>query len=212
MPMARKRSKRSVMSAFDNVLEVDDAEHLLVRGDDERRAAHVGDLSTSRLHSLPAASPPTNASIARPRLCDICVPLMSTPLMRVWAVNGTKSRGAVRAARVRAVRISPLPARRCCGLRASRPASEASWAASASPLASRLAPEEFRGLAIAERDRAGLIQQQHVDVARRFDRAPAHREHILLHQAIDAGDADGAEASRQWSSESDRRASATKRR
>ncbi len=34
--------------------------------------------------------------------------------------------------------------------------------------------------AIAERDRAGFIEQQHIDIARRFDRASAHGEHIAL--------------------------------
>ena len=33
--------------------------------------------------------------------------------------------------------------------------------------------DELDRLAIAERDRAGLVQQQHVDVARRFDRPAA---------------------------------------
>ena len=36
------------------------------------------------------------------------------------------------------------------------------------------------GHAIAERDRAGLIEQQHIHVARGFDRAPAHGEHVAL--------------------------------
>ena len=34
--------------------------------------------------------------------------------------------------------------------------------------------------AIAERDRAGLVEQQHIDVARGFDRASAHRQHVAL--------------------------------
>ena len=53
--------------------------------------------------------------------------------------------------------------------------------------------KEFRGLAIAERDRAGLVEQQHIHVAGGFDRASAHREHVLLHETIDARDADGAQ-------------------
>ena len=53
--------------------------------------------------------------------------------------------------------------------------------------------DERSGLAIAERDRAGLVEQEHVDIASRFDGAPAHREHVLLHKAVDARNTDGAE-------------------
>ena len=51
------------------------------------------------------------------------------------------------------------------------------------------------GHAIAERDRAGLIEQQHIDVAGGFDRAPAHGEHVALQHAIHSGNANGAEQS-----------------
>ena len=43
--------------------------------------------------------------------------------------------------------------------------------------------DELRGLAVAERDRAGLVEQKHVDVAGRLDRAAGHREHVALHDA-----------------------------
>ena len=48
-------------------------------------------------------------------------------------------------------------------------------------------------LAIAQRDRAGLVQQQHVDVAGRLDRPARHGDHVGLDHAIHAGDADGRE-------------------
>ena len=51
------------------------------------------------------------------------------------------------------------------------------------------------GHAIAERDRAGFVEQQHIHVARGFDRASAHRENIPLEDAIHSGNADGAEQS-----------------
>ena len=56
-----------------------------------------------------------------------------------------------------------------------------------------MAGQEFDGLPIAERDGAGLIQQQRVDVAGGFHRLSAHRQHVVLHDAIHAGDADGGE-------------------
>ena len=49
--------------------------------------------------------------------------------------------------------------------------------------------------AVAQRDGAGLIQQQRVDVARRFHRFAAHGQHVVLHHAIHAGDADGRKQS-----------------
>ena len=50
--------------------------------------------------------------------------------------------------------------------------------------------DELRRLAVAERDGAGLVQEEGVHVARGLDRAPAHREHVALHEAVHAGDAD----------------------
>ena len=49
---------------------------------------------------------------------------------------------------------------------------------------------ELGRLAVAERDRAGLVEQQRVDVAGGFDRAARHRQHVVLHQPVHAGDAD----------------------
>ena len=49
--------------------------------------------------------------------------------------------------------------------------------------------------AIAERDRAGLIEKQHVHVARCLNRAPAHGENIALQNAIHSGNANGAKKS-----------------
>ena len=53
--------------------------------------------------------------------------------------------------------------------------------------------DKLRGLAIAQGDGAGLVEQQRVHVAGGFDGAPAHGQHVVLHQAIHAGDADGRE-------------------
>ncbi len=49
---------------------------------------------------------------------------------------------------------------------------------------------KFRSLAIAQRDGSGLVEQQRVHVARGLDRAPAHGQHVVLHQPIHAGNAD----------------------
>ena len=52
---------------------------------------------------------------------------------------------------------------------------------------------EFRGAAVAERDRAGLIEQQRVHVARRLHGAARHRQHVALDDAVHARDSDGGE-------------------
>ena len=53
--------------------------------------------------------------------------------------------------------------------------------------------EELRRLAVAERDGAGLVEQQRVDVAGGLDGAPGHRQHVVAHEAVHAGDADRRE-------------------
>ena len=53
--------------------------------------------------------------------------------------------------------------------------------------------QEFRRLAIAQRDRAGLVEQQRVHIARRLHRAAGHGEHIEAHQPVHAGNANGGE-------------------
>ena len=52
---------------------------------------------------------------------------------------------------------------------------------------------EGRRLAVAERDRAGLVEQQDVDVAAGLDRTAAQRQDIASDEAVHAGNADRAE-------------------
>ena len=51
--------------------------------------------------------------------------------------------------------------------------------------------DELGGLAVAERDGAGLVEQEHVDIARRFHRPAGHRHDVGLAQPVHAGNADG---------------------
>ena len=64
--------------------------------------------------------------------------------------------------------------------------------------------DELHGLAVAQRDGAGLIQQQRVHVARGFHGFAAHGQHVVLHHAIHAGDADGGEQAADGGRESGR--------
>ncbi len=51
--------------------------------------------------------------------------------------------------------------------------------------------QEVVGLAVAQRDRAGLVQQQHIHIARRFHRTAGGGDHVLLQHAPHACHADG---------------------
>ena len=53
--------------------------------------------------------------------------------------------------------------------------------------------DELAGEAVADRDRAGLVEQQHVDVAGGLDRAAGEREHVAAHEPVHAGDPDRGE-------------------
>ncbi len=55
--------------------------------------------------------------------------------------------------------------------------------------------DKFRCLTISEGDGAGLVQEQHIHVTRGFGCSAAHGKHVLLHQPVDARDADGAQES-----------------
>ena len=70
----------------------------------------------------------------------------------------------------------------------------ASWAASASIRHGHAGRrEELGGHAVAERDGAGLVEEQRVHVARGLHRATAHGEDVLAEQPVHPGDADGRE-------------------
>ena len=73
-------------------------------------------------------------------------------------------------------------------------ASEASCAASASSCSvTPGAGTKVGGHAVADGDGAGLVEQQHIDVARGLDGAAAGGHDVAADQAVDAADADGAE-------------------
>ena len=136
-----------------------------------------------------APGPPAIASTAPLR---ISLPSTSTPLIRVCAVNGMNSRRVSISSRSR----DAVPLLRQHHDRAPSgvsSASEASCATSASSARRRPARDERHGLAVAERDRPGLVQEQDGDVARRLDRPPAHRQDVALHQPVHPRDPDRRE-------------------
>ena len=82
------------------------------------------------------------------------------------------------------------PGPRSSGPRASRPRARPS----ARPRRARVLDtghrQELGGLAVAERDRAGLVEQQHVHVARGLHGATGERQHVAAHQPVHARDPD----------------------
>ena len=136
----------------------------------------------------------TQPAIASAAPLRSTTPSKSTPLMRVCAVNGTKP-GVVPAPQlVLADARTAWRARRSSGPPASRRRASDSCAASArSASATPGIGTNSDGLAVAERDRAGLVEQQDVDVAGGLDRAARQREDVAAHEAVHAGDADRAQ-------------------
>ena len=110
--------------------------------------------------------------------------------MRVVAEKGTKVWSSPRSrSRMSKRSLASTTMERPSGVSS---ASDASWAASASSSSLCAAGrEERRGHAVAEGDGAGLVEQQGLHVAGRLDRPAAHGQHVALHQAVHAGDADG---------------------
>ena len=110
--------------------------------------------------------------------------------MRVCAVNGTKTAPCSASSRPR------RPYRSLASTTIDRP----SGVSSASDdelrgvgellLGHARQRDELGRLPVAERDRAGLVEQQRVHVAGRLDRAARHRQHVALHEPVHAGDAD----------------------
>jgi hypothetical protein len=120
------------------------------------------------------------------------VPGRLTPLMRVCAVKGTNSAWMPARSRPRRLYFSLASTtmerpsgfrRRARRVARRRPAARAHVRRG----------NELGGLAVAQGDGAGLVEQQRVHVAGGLDGASAHGQHVVLHQAVHAGDADGRE-------------------
>ena len=114
-------------------------------------------------------------------------------------MNGTNTPRAP-PSRGRECRISPSPARRSTALGRFVGQRRQLRGVGQRRLGHPGQRNELDGLAVAEGDCAGLVEQQRVDVARRLDRAARHGQHVVLHQPVHAGDADRREQRRRsWS-------------
>ena len=106
-------------------------------------------------------------------LADPGAPFRFTPLIRVCAVNGTKCAPSSWTSRSRMPYFSL--ARTTIAAALGRLVGQRGELGGVGQVAlgDALGGEERGGLAVAERDRAGLVQEQHVDVAGRLDRPAA---------------------------------------
>ena len=117
-------------------------------------------------------------------------PSTSTPLIRVCAENGMNwaSSGAISRPRMPYFSFASTTIERPSGVSSDSEAELRRIGQFA--LVDAGQRNELGRLAVAERDRAGLVEQQRVDVARRLDRAAGHGQHVEAHQPVHAGDAD----------------------
>ena len=167
MPIAPQLGEALADALLDDVLEMDDAERAAVLGDDERRPARGGDAVDGGAELEPGCSRPAprpSGGSSRRRPCGSLRPSTSTPLMRVCAVNGTSSAPCSSRPRRPYRSFASTTIERPSGVSSAR---LESWAASAS--SSSVTPGSGMksvGLAVAERDRAGLVEQQRRAVAR----------------------------------------------
>ena len=182
-----------VHPALDDVLQVHDAEHPVVLGDDEWRAARLRDAVHERVELARRLS----AVLGDEALDRVGGALAEAAAVEVDAAH--PRRGGERDELVLAELLlaqpeallrendDRAPLGRLVGERGElRGLGEVELVDAADR-------EELGGLPIAERDRARLVQQEHVDVARGLDGPAGHREHVALHEPIHPRDADRRE-------------------
>ena len=182
--------------AFDDVFEIDRADDALVLGDDERRSTFAGDLRNVLLH-LRRKRSALRANELGDRVGRAFADRPSVVEVEAGHARLRGERNEVRAhlAQLAAAKVELLlrqnddrPSLRCFV----RERRELRDLGELLKLHSRRG-RELRRLTIAERDRAGLVEKEHVHVARGFDGAARHRQDVVLEHAIHSGDADRGE-------------------
>ena len=167
-------------------------EHLVVLRDDQRRPTAAGDLlDVGATRSGRAAEPPSEHQRATESAAPLRIdsPLLSTPLMRVVAEKGTNSHPSADAgdAPRRAASATMLRPSGVSSARRSEVGAPARAAASSMPPAGRNS-----AACLLPRVIVPVLSSSSVSTSPAASTArPRHREHVLLHQPVDAGDADG---------------------
>ena len=175
---------------LDDVLEVDDAEHLAVARDGERRAALAGDpveLGLQLRRRLAALG----GDVLRDRVARALSQAIAVQVHAAHArlgAEGDEGGAGVEVALADPVLLGEHDDRAALG----RLVRERGHLRGLHQLVlgNPRHRHELGGLPVAERERAGLVEQQHVDVAGGLDRAPGQGEHVAAHEPVHAGDAD----------------------
>ncbi len=194
--MARSRREALLHAALDDVFEVDDAERGAVFSDDERCASDACDLFNFFAHA------DGKARAAALQGSDAMASAAPLRMMRAVKVDAghARLRGEGNELGVHCAQFAAAEAVLFLG-EDDDGATFGSFVGERGELRGVGEPfvadagcgDELSGLAVAEGDGAGLVEQQGVDVARCFDCAAGHGEHVVLHEAVHAGDADGRE-------------------
>ena len=195
-PHAAQLGEAFLDPALDDVFEFDDAEHALAVDDHQRGAAAPCDVVDRALdgerefaaqfddvgaHGLGGAF----ADDPSFRKVDAAHPRLRSEVHEVRA-----ERGDVALAQLETLlgeNDDAAPFRRFVGERGEL------GRVGEFGLADPVGRQEGAGLAVAEGDGAGLVEQQYVDVAGGLDRAPRRGDDVGLQHAAHAGDADGRE-------------------
>ena len=178
---------------LDHVLEVDDAEQLSLPRDGQRRAAAAGN-RVDRLAELrrPASSGSMPANLSTASTAPLRMLAVADVDAREPRLGGERHDGVGLDLRLLDAPKSPLASatiERPSGVSSPRLASRAASASSVSGRRRSTGMKVARH-AVAEGDRAGLVEQQRIDVARRFDRTAGGGDDVEADQAVHAGDAD----------------------
>ena len=180
-------------AAFDDVLQVDDAESEVVLGDDERRAARLRDALDDRVELVGDSAPVLGDEL----LDRVGGALAEAAAVEVDAAHPGRGREGHEGvlAELLLAQAEPLLGEHDDRAAFGRLVGERRELRDLGQLAllDALEGQQLVRLAVPERDRPRLVEQQDIDVTRGLDGPAGHGEHVPLHEAIQAGDADRRE-------------------
>ncbi len=181
--------------AFHNILEQNDSEHAVILGHDERGAAGARDL----VHLVRNRRGIGAALGKNPGLDTLGRAFPDAPAVQVHAAHaglrGERHKSRVRCGDLPSPQLEFLLGQRDDAAALGRFVGERGQLRGIGQR-SEFNPRRRDKLgrhAIAQRDRARLVEQKHVDVASGFDGATGGGEHVAPHQAVNTGDTDCAQ-------------------
>ena len=189
-------------TALDDVLQVDGAENLAVFGHQKRRATGIGNFLYALFHFG------RNAVAALRAVLGDRIEGAFADLAPVEIDAGHAGDGGERNETSRRRKTSSRPRRLYFSLASTtieRPSGVSSESEDELSRVGQLifrdagSGNEFRGAAVAQGDRAGFVEQQRIDIARRLNGSSRHSQHVPLDDAVHARNPDGGQANRRSS-------------